>query len=58
LEQPERIAEIKADFEKRKARLERQRRPNPLREGLIEMIDIDDLYLDDEGAGSCLVCHK
>lgn len=58
LERPERIAAIKADFEKRKARLERQRRPNPLREGLIEMIDIDDLYLEDEGAGACLVCHK
>lgn len=58
LENPERIAAIKADFEKRKARLESKRRPNPLRPQLIEVIDIDDLYLEDEGGGACLVCHK
>ena len=58
LENPERIAAIKADFEKRKARLESKRRPNPLRPQLIEVIDIDDLYLEDEGGGACLVCRK
>jgi hypothetical protein len=25
---------------------------------LVEPIDIDDLYLEDEGGGACLVCHK
>jgi hypothetical protein len=23
-----------------------------------ENLDLDDLYLDDEGGGACLVCHK
>jgi hypothetical protein len=23
-----------------------------------EPVDIDDLYLEDEGGGACLVCHK
>jgi hypothetical protein len=58
LEKPERIAIIKADFEKRQARLKSKRRSNPLRPNLIDMIDIDDLYLEDEGGGACLVCHK
>lgn len=58
LEQPERVAEIKADFEIRKQRELARRRPNPLRVIPIEPIDIDDLYLEDEGGGACLVCHK
>jgi hypothetical protein len=58
LEKPERIAEIRADFEIRKQRELARRRPNPLRVIPIEPIDIDDLYLEDEGGGACLVCHK
>jgi hypothetical protein len=58
LEQPERVAEIQADFEIRKQRELARRRPNPLRVIPIEPVDIDDLYLEDEGGGACLVCHK
>ena len=58
LEQPLRVAEIKADFEIRKQRELARRRPNPLRVIPIEPLDIDDLYLEDEGGGACLVCHK
>lgn len=58
LEMPERVAEIETDFEIRKARELASRKPNPLRVGLEEIIDIDDLYLEDEGGGACLVCHK
>ena len=58
LEKPERVAEILADFEVRKQRELARRKPNPLRVIPIEPIDIDDLYLEDEGGGACLVCHK
>ncbi len=58
LEQPERIAAIRADFEKRQARMRKNRPINPLRPQLIDMVDIDELYFEDEGGGSCLVCHK
>lgn len=58
LERPERVAEIQADFEIRKQRELAKRRPNPLRVIPIEPLDIDDLYLEDEGGGACLVCHK
>lgn len=57
LSRPERIAQIKADFEKRKA-AEKKRIPiNPLRIGL-EYLDIDDLYGEDEGGGACAICMK
>jgi hypothetical protein len=58
LEKPERVAQIQADFEARKARELASRKPNPLRVGFEGVIDIDDLYLEDEGGGACLVCHK
>lgn len=58
LENPDRAAAIIADFEMRKKRELARRKPNPLRVIPIEPIDIDDLYLEDEGGGSCLVCHK
>lgn len=58
LEQPERIAEIESDFEVRRARELARRRPNPLRTIPIQPVDIDDLYLEDEGGGACLICHK
>lgn len=58
LSRPERIAEIKADYEKRKAR-ELTRRPvNPLRVGIPIVVDMDDLYGADEGNGSCSICTK
>lgn len=58
LERPERVAEIMSDFEIRKQRELARRKPNPLRVIPIEPLDIDDLYLEDEGGGACLVCHK
>lgn len=58
LEAPERIAAIVADFEIRKQRELVRRKPNPLRVIPIEPLDIDDLYLEDEGGGACLICHK
>lgn len=59
LERPERMAQIEADFEVRKQR-ERLYRPiNPLRpNSAYEMADVDSMYLDEEGGGACLVCHK
>jgi 3'-phosphoadenosine 5'-phosphosulfate sulfotransferase (PAPS reductase)/FAD synthetase len=58
LERPERMEKIKADFEVRKAREEKNRKINPLRIPSSENLDIDDLYGRDEGGGACLVCHK
>ena len=58
LEVPERMAQIEADFNTRKARELASRRPNPLRVIDNEPIDIDELYMEDEGGGACLVCHK
>lgn len=57
LEKPQRVIQIKADFEARKLR-DRPRQPNPLRPEPSENLDIDELYLEDEGGGACLVCHK
>ena len=58
LEKPERIQQIKDDFEKRKARHLASIKPNPLRPPIILHEDIDDIFLEDEGGGACLVCHK
>jgi len=58
LEQPDRLAEIHADFEIRKQREYARIRINPLRPQPTQQIDIDDLYLEDEGGGACLICHK
>jgi hypothetical protein len=52
------MAQIKQDFEARKQRELANRRLNPLRVCNSENLDLDDLYLDDEGGGACLVCHK
>lgn len=54
LSKPERIAQIKADYEKRLERLKKQRMSNPLRPDSDE-IDIDDLYGKSK---VCLACHK
>jgi hypothetical protein len=57
LEQPERIAQIVEDYERRMKR-EFSRRPvNPLRP-VDAVVDIDELFGEDEGGGACLVCHK
>ena len=57
LARPERVAQIKADYEKRKARELASRPVNPLQIG-IPIIDMDDLYDADEGNGACSVCIK
>jgi hypothetical protein len=58
LEMPDRMAEIEADFKVRTEREKASRKPNPLRVSVTEPVDIDGLYLEDEGGGACLVCHK
>lgn len=58
LERPDRVAEIQADFEVRKQREYARIRINPLRPQMVPTLDIDDLYLEDEGGGACLICHK
>ena len=57
LEQPERIAEIEADYERRLAREKARRPKNALREGL-EDVEIDEVYGTAEVAASCMICHK
>ena len=54
LQQPERIAQIRADHEQRLARLRSNVQTNPLRPDS-EPLDIDDLY---GKAKVCLACHK
>lgn len=58
LSQPERIKQIKEDFEKRQAALKCKQRANPLRIGLEDIIDIDTVYGCREGEGSCAFCMK
>lgn len=53
---PERVAQIKADFEKRRERLRRSRKVNPLSSRSVE--SVDDVYGIDEASGGCVVCHK
>lgn len=55
LERPERIAAIKADYERRRERALKNRRRNPLSSS--EEMTTDELYGLDE-SNSCLVCHK
>lgn len=56
LEKPERVSQITADFEQRKARNRAKTPLNPLRP--IDVVNIDDIYGEEEGGGSCLICHK
>ncbi len=58
LEQPERVAQIVADFEKRRERARTVIPINPLRPVRSCPEDIDDVYGEDEGNGSCVTCHK
>lgn len=54
--EPNRVAMIKADYEKRRERLRRNRRVNPLSANTAETVD--DVYGIDEGSSSCVICHK
>ena len=54
LEQPERIKQIRQEYEQRLARMQSRIQPNPLRPDS-EPLDIDDLYGQ---AKVCLACHK
>ena len=54
LTRPERIEQIKADYEKRLQRAIKNRKANPLREKE-EIIDLDELYGKSK---VCLACHK
>lgn len=58
MEKPERIAEIKAEYEARRARQRRSIPINPLRPVKESHEDIDGIYGEDEGGGACVVCHK
>lgn len=58
MEQPERVANIKAEYEARRARLRKSIPINPLRPVPVCPDDIDDIYGVDESNGSCAVCHK
>lgn len=58
MEKPERIAEIKAEYEIRRARLRKSIPINPLRPVKECPDDIDDIYGEDEGGGACVICHK
>jgi hypothetical protein len=51
---PERVAEIRADHQRRLERLRNGVKPNPLRV-VSEMMDIDDIY---GPAKACIACHK
>jgi len=53
---PDRVEQVKSDYEKRRERMRRNRRINPLSARPLETID--DVYGLDEGSSSCVVCHK
>lgn len=58
LEQPDRIAQIIEDYERRRERIRASIPINPLRPVRACPEDIDDVYGEDEGGGACVVCHK
>ncbi len=58
MENPARIATIKSEYEKRRAWLRKNIPVNPLRPVISIHEDIDDVYGEDEGNGSCNICHK
>lgn len=53
LSRPERVAQIRKDYEKRLERLKKRRLKNPLREN--DPVDFDELYGKSK---VCLACHK
>lgn len=58
IEQPERVAQIEAEYKARRDRIRKNTPINPLRPLKECPEDIDDIYGEDEGGGSCLICHK
>ncbi|WP_413740305.1 phosphoadenosine phosphosulfate reductase family protein [Sodalis sp. RH14] len=58
MENPARIATIKSEYEKRRAWVRKSIPVNPLRPITSVPEDIDDVYGEDEGNGSCNICHK
>lgn len=58
LEQPSRIAQIRGDFELRRKRHRASQPVNPLRPVAEPCDDLDELYLEEEGGGACIACHK
>lgn len=56
LVEPARVAQIKADYDKRRDRLRRARPVNPLSGRSPD--SIDDIYGIDEASGGCVICHK
>jgi len=58
LSKVERVEKIKEDYQRRKERLLKQRRLNPLLDGLDTDENVDELYGIDEVATSCIICHK
>lgn len=57
LEKPERILQIVEDYARRRQRDLSKRPVNPLRP-VKNIVDIDDLYGEEEGGGACTMCHK
>jgi len=57
LSKPERVAQIEADYERRRQRQAARRPANALRQR-INALDIDEAYGVSENEGSCLTCHK
>lgn len=57
LEKPERITQIKKDYELKLEKIERlsKKHVNALR---VDLVDIDDVYGIDEGNNACNICHK
>ena len=57
LERPERVMQIKKDYEFKLKRAEQlaDKYKNALR---VDLVDIDDVYGADEGNNSCNICHK
>lgn len=61
LENPEKIASIIANHEKKVERFKKKRRRNALLGdigGVCEMTDLDEIYDDVEGGGACVTCYK
>ena len=53
---PDRITQIKMDYERRLERLRKRRPVNPL--SAKSWDNVDEAYGIDEAAGGCLICHK
>lgn len=61
LEDPEKIASVIANHEKKVERFKKKRRRNALLGdigGVCEMTDLDEIYDDVEGGGACVTCYK